>query len=100
VALLGGSSMKAFAIDGIPRCLEVSGTINVGYPAGHAGYVEGQPLPVKLRTLARSGLPFHVRDYQREAADIYYASGDAAAARRHRAAVRRGQDVVGIAAGQ
>jgi len=29
-----------------------------------------------LRELARSGMPFHVRDYQREAADIFYAGGD------------------------
>jgi DNA excision repair protein ERCC-3 len=26
--------------------------------------------------MARTGLPFHVRDYQREAADIFYAGGD------------------------
>ena len=26
--------------------------------------------------MARSGLPFHVRDYQREAADVFYAGGD------------------------
>jgi len=42
-----------------------------------AGYVEGQPLPTNLRTVARSGLPFHVRDYQRDAANIYYAAGHA-----------------------
>src|SRR5262249_36625083 len=52
--------------------------IHVGYPAEDlAGYVEGQPLAVQLRKLARSGLPFHVRDYQRDAADVYYAAGAA-----------------------
>ncbi len=52
--------------------------IAVGYPAEDvAGYTEGAPLPIQLRTVARSGLPFHVRDYQREAADIFYAGGDA-----------------------
>src|SRR5437899_3702340 len=51
--------------------------IAVGYPAEDlAGYTEGAALPVKLRTIARSGLPFHVRDYQRNAADVFYAGGD------------------------
>jgi superfamily II DNA or RNA helicase len=31
---------------------------------------------MKLREITRGGLPFHVRDYQREAADIFYAGGD------------------------
>src|SRR5581483_4651705 len=53
------------------------GLITVGYPAEDlAGYTEGAALPMQLRELARSGLPFHVRDYQREAADIFYAGGD------------------------
>ncbi len=52
--------------------------IAVGYPAEDlAGYTEGAALPLGLRALARSGLPFHVRDYQRDAADIFYAGGDA-----------------------
>ena len=34
-------------------------------------------MPIHLRTVARSGLPFHVRDYQREAGDVFYAGGDA-----------------------
>src|SRR5262249_49749377 len=33
--------------------------------------------PIGLRQVARSGLPFHVRDYQRDAADIFHAGGDA-----------------------
>src|SRR5204863_3530192 len=41
-----------------------------------AGYSEGALLPINLRDIARSGLPFHVRDYQRDAADIFYAGGD------------------------
>ena len=28
------------------------------------------------RLIAASGLPFHVRDYQRESADVFYAGGD------------------------
>src|SRR5204863_5522544 len=41
-----------------------------------AGYTEGAELPLNLRPIARSGLPFHVRDYQRDAADVFYAGGD------------------------
>jgi DNA excision repair protein ERCC-3 len=51
--------------------------IAVGYPAEDlAGYTEGAALPIHLRELNRSGLPFKVRDYQRDAADIFYAGGD------------------------
>jgi DNA excision repair protein ERCC-3 len=52
--------------------------IGVGYPAEDlAGYTEGATLPIQLRDIAGSGLPFHVRDYQRDAADIFYAGGAA-----------------------
>jgi DNA excision repair protein ERCC-3 len=34
-------------------------------------------LPISLRDTATTGLPFKVRDYQREAADVFYAGGDA-----------------------
>jgi len=51
--------------------------VAVGYPAEDlAGYTEGATLALHLRTITRSGLPFHVRDYQRDAADIFYAGGD------------------------
>jgi DNA excision repair protein ERCC-3 len=51
--------------------------IGVGYPAEDlAGYTEGSALPMHLRTVARGGLPFHVRDYQREAAAVFHAGGD------------------------
>jgi DNA excision repair protein ERCC-3 len=51
--------------------------IAVGYPAEDlAGYTEGAPLPTSLRTIARSGLPFKVRDYQSDAAATFYAGGD------------------------
>src|SRR4051812_4801153 len=51
--------------------------ITIGYPAEDvAGYTEGSALPLKLRETAASGVPFHVRDYQREAADVFYAGGD------------------------
>jgi DNA excision repair protein ERCC-3 len=67
----------SFAVEGAFRGVLKQGLIAVGYPAEDlAGYTEGAALPVQLRTLGRSGLPFHVRDYQREAADIFYAGGD------------------------
>jgi DNA excision repair protein ERCC-3 len=51
--------------------------IAAGYPAEDlAGYTEGAPLPIGLRATARSGHPFHVRDYQRMAADAFHAGGD------------------------
>jgi DNA excision repair protein ERCC-3 len=50
--------------------------ITVGYPAEDlAGYTDGAELPTHLRKVARSGLPFVVRDYQRESADVFFAGG-------------------------
>src|SRR5215213_1036180 len=34
-------------------------------------------MPTRLRDVATTGLPFHVRDYQRESADVFHAGGDA-----------------------
>jgi DNA excision repair protein ERCC-3 len=67
----------SFLIDPAFRGMLKQGLIAVGYPAEDvAGYTEGASLPIQLRNLARSGLPFHVRDYQRDAADVFYAGGD------------------------
>jgi hypothetical protein len=53
------------------------GLIAAGYPAEDlAGYAEGAALALALRRLARSGLPFRVRDYQHLAADTFHAGGD------------------------
>ena len=69
---------KSFAIEAGNRGVVKLALIGVGYPAEDvAGYVEGTPLPIALRTVARSGLPFHVRDYQRQGVEVYHASGDA-----------------------
>ncbi|MCE9532068.1 MAG: DEAD/DEAH box helicase [Planctomycetes bacterium] len=69
---------KRFAVEAKNRGVLKLALIKVGYPAEDiAGYVEGQKLAVELRTVARSGLPFHIRDYQRESADVFFASGDA-----------------------
>src|SRR5260370_6013452 len=66
-----------FLVDPAFRGLLKQALIAVGYPAEDlAGYTEGAGLPLNLREVARSGLPFVVRDYQRESADIFYAGGD------------------------
>jgi DNA excision repair protein ERCC-3 len=68
---------SSYAVDPAHRGVLKLALIQVGYPAEDlAGYVEGTPLPTELRKVGRSGLPFSVRDYQREAADIFYAGGD------------------------
>jgi DNA excision repair protein ERCC-3 len=67
----------SFLVEPAFRGVLKQGLIGVGYPAEDlAGYTEGAPLPTALREVGRNGLPFRVRDYQREAADIFYAGGD------------------------
>ncbi len=66
-----------FRVSPTNRGLVKQTLIAIGYPAEDlAGYTEGAPYPSQLRTVAASGLPFNVRDYQREAADVFYAGGD------------------------
>ena len=67
----------SFLIEPAHRGVVKQALISVGYPAEDlAGYTDGAVLTFHLRNLAASGLPFHVRDYQREAADIFYAGGN------------------------
>lgn len=68
----------SFAIEPAFRGVLKQALITVGYPAEDiAGYTEGAMLPIALRdTMVLSGQPFKVRDYQREAADVFYAGGD------------------------
>jgi DNA excision repair protein ERCC-3 len=69
---------QSFLIDPAHRGVLKQALIAVGYPAEDlAGYTEGAALPIQLRRLSRQGVPFQVRDYQRDAADIFYAGGDA-----------------------
>ncbi|MGC9357715.1 MAG: DNA repair helicase XPB, partial [Anaerolineae bacterium] len=49
------------------------------YPAADlVGYVPGAPLEFHLRDAMQSGEPFRIRDYQREAAEIFWAQGSEA----------------------
>jgi DNA excision repair protein ERCC-3 len=67
----------SFRVDPAHRGVLKQALIAVGYPAEDlAGYTEGAALPLQLRSVTRSGLPFQVRDYQRDAAAIFYAGGD------------------------
>ena len=50
--------------------------VQFGYPAEDlAGYVDGTPIAVRLRETTRAGRPFALRDYQREALDLFWARG-------------------------
>ena len=50
--------------------------INLGYPVeDHAGYTQGKALQIELRERTLAGKPFHLRDYQKEAVEIFYRSG-------------------------
>ena len=49
---------------------------NAGFPVEDlAGYIQGNPLPIKLRETTLEGKEFKLRDYQKEAAQVFYASG-------------------------
>ncbi|MCQ2102446.1 MAG: DEAD/DEAH box helicase [Fibrobacter sp.] len=49
---------------------------NAGFPVEDlAGYTVGDPLPIHLRDTMLCGKEFKLRDYQKEAAQVFYASG-------------------------
>jgi DNA excision repair protein ERCC-3 len=67
----------SFLVEPAHRGVLKQALIAIEYPAEDlAGYSEGAVLPMAIRQITRSGMPFVVRDYQREAADIFYAGGD------------------------
>jgi DNA excision repair protein ERCC-3 len=52
--------------------------IKLGWPVEDvAGYVDGGPLTVALRTETADGSPWNVRDYQHEAVEVFYRDGSA-----------------------
>ena len=52
--------------------------VQIGYPAEDlAGYVTGEYLPFQLRPVTGDGDPFTLRQYQREAAEVFHAGGSA-----------------------
>ncbi len=67
-----------FGIEPVNRGIVKQLLITIGYPAEDlAGYTEGAALPMAVRTVCGSGMPFSVRDYQRESADVFHADGGA-----------------------
>lgn len=49
---------------------------NAGFPVEDlAGYTVGDSLPINLRETTLGGKPFNLRDYQKDAARVFYASG-------------------------
>lgn len=76
-AFLGDRLKDGFRIDPAFRGVLKQALIAVGYPAEDlAGYTSGADLSLNLRAVTRQGLPFVIRDYQREAADVFHAGGD------------------------
>jgi DNA excision repair protein ERCC-3 len=67
----------SFQVDTAHRGVIKQALIVVGYPAEDlAGYTEGEPLEIGIRTVATTGQPFLVRDYQTQAVETFYAGGD------------------------
>ena len=66
----------SFLVEPAYRGVLKQALIGVGYPAEDlAGYTDGAALPIRLRSNTLTGLPMVVRDYQQEAADVFYAGG-------------------------
>lgn len=52
--------------------------LKIGYPVQDlAGYTDGDPLPFELRETTLRGTPFGLREYQREAVELFYLNGSA-----------------------
>jgi DNA excision repair protein ERCC-3 len=69
---------QEFLVDPAERGRLKQVVIKAGYPVEDlAGYRIGETLEIVLRNETRAGLNFHLRDYQREAAEIFHASGTA-----------------------
>jgi DNA excision repair protein ERCC-3 len=52
--------------------------VQIGYPAEDlAGYIEGEALQLRLLAQANSGMAFKLRNYQRQAAEVFHAGGSA-----------------------
>jgi len=71
-----GSPVTALRFNRQHRGTLKQALIKIGFPAQDvAGYTTGASLDVKLRDVTLSGDEFHLRDYQRDAADTFHASG-------------------------
>lgn len=65
-----------FEVRGDQRGFIKQALIKVGYPVEDlAGYMQGEPLGVSLRSPTLDGHPFGLRDYQQEAVGAFHAGG-------------------------
>ncbi|MEM6598448.1 MAG: helicase-associated domain-containing protein, partial [Cyanobacteria bacterium P01_C01_bin.69] len=71
-------SSTTFAIELGDRGLLKQALLAAGYPAEDlAGYLTGDELTLSLRSKTDAGDPFHLRPYQKTAAELFYQSGKA-----------------------
>jgi len=69
-------SNREFMIDPDRRGKLKQTLIKAGYPIEDlAGYRPGEKLQIGVRATTREGLPFRLREYQSEAAEVFYAGG-------------------------
>jgi DNA excision repair protein ERCC-3 len=69
-------SQREFLVAPADRGRLKQALVKIGFPAEDlAGYCEGDPLLVELRSATRGGLPFALRPYQRDAASVFHAGG-------------------------
>src|SRR5919199_2413776 len=60
----------------IYNCSIKQALVHLGFPAEDlAGYVDGEALPIQLRSVTESGRDFSLRDYQQTAVDLFYDRG-------------------------
>ncbi|MFO7631506.1 MAG: DEAD/DEAH box helicase [Caldilinea sp.] len=74
--ILGVIDTHTLCVDAAMRGHIKQALVNVGYPAQDlAGYVQGETLLISLRPQTTDGHDFTLRNYQSEAAAVYYAGG-------------------------
>ena len=74
--ILGQRGATSLTVDPARRGHIKQALVSIGYPAEDlAGYTEGDPLHIAIRDAARSGDPFALREYQRDAVAAFWADG-------------------------
>jgi DNA excision repair protein ERCC-3 len=74
--LVNRADATSFHVDPGQRGLVKQALVAAGYPAEDlAGYVSGDRLTIALRERMASGVPFVVREYQRQAAESFFVAG-------------------------
>jgi DNA excision repair protein ERCC-3 len=74
--LIGPRGTNAHAVDPAARGEVKRALLKLGFPVEDlAGYVDGAPLEVEVRSSLANGEPFALRAYQREAVENFWAGG-------------------------